>query len=126
MKHLILLSACLLSLLTASLAHSSEGPIRCVLVPANGGNFPFIKVSGDPTDSNSDLYSIEKKTYGHVIFLLKQGHGILRLEAYRDHKFIASSLVQINNVDDKTTMNLKILDHRNKGIESFCNNLVEL
>lgn len=122
MKYLIILSIYLIS----SLALSSEVSINCTLVLANGDNLPFVKVAGDSTDSNSDLHSIEKKVLKKVNFLLKEGHGILRLEAYRNNKFVASTLVQKSHLTKETMMNLRIIDIKNKDIETFCYNSVDL
>ena len=119
MKTLIALGLCL----TSTLSFSAES-VSCTLVPSSGGNFPFSKVAGDATDSNSDLHSIEKKVIGKVSFFLKEGHGILRLEAYRDNKFVASSMVSY--IDENTVINLSINDEKMKGVEAFCDNLLEL
>jgi len=97
-----------------STAHAATDA-HCVMLPAGttGENVSFNTINGE--HGEKELRSVEKAEDKDVKFLLREGHGITTLEAYKDGKLVASALPQKDS-----TMDLLVLNSKGQEVESFC------
>lgn len=105
----------------SSMAYAQDS-IKCV-ANDDGDEKSFVKVTGDPTDTDEGIYSYEKFETRGFKFLLKRGHGIIRLEGYKKNEFRASTFVQRGSASPDTELNLKVAN--DKHLEAYCSHLVE-
>ncbi|MDA9189413.1 hypothetical protein N9O57_00360 [bacterium] len=61
---------------------------RCVLVTSTS-NTPFDIVGGDQNDT--EYRTVEKYVHDEIIFRYMKGHGVKRIEAYKNDNFIAAT-----------------------------------
>lgn len=118
MKTRLILVAALLAL--AGPAQAAD--VACTLVTDKGDNIAFQK-SSERLDGEYATY--EKGKIDSITFYLRAGHGVIRLEARKAGKLLATAWVQVaTQGQDGGTLNLDVRASSTYSYEAQCENVV--
>ena len=91
----------------------------CVVI--GNGNIPFQRAT---RQTDPEYYTIETASYKDVMFYLKVGHGVGRLEAVIKGKLVASSFYSYGRDPKETdSLRLSVLAPNGKQVEAQCYNV---